>query len=141
MRMEIVEAVRGLHKIEAVSETEVTKTTLRMLGKDALPKVERMSPSQIVAVREKTGVFVLVFFAITNLRQFLCGYRRLDLSLIEREIQPSDMPPFLKFVVVDVRPLVLRKPEQKYGAFAPAVRRSRCEIRRSFLVLDVRRAA
>jgi heme oxygenase (biliverdin-producing, ferredoxin) len=27
----------------------------------------------------------------------LCGYRRLDLSLIEREIQPSDMPPFLKF--------------------------------------------
>jgi hypothetical protein len=55
MRMEIVEAVRGLHKIGAVSETEVTKTTLRMLGKDALPKVERMSPSQIVAVRGKNG--------------------------------------------------------------------------------------
>jgi hypothetical protein len=40
MRMEIVEAV--LHKIGAVSETEVTKTTLRMLGKDALrPDVRR----------------------------------------------------------------------------------------------------
>jgi hypothetical protein len=40
MRMEIVEAV--LHKIRAVSETEVTKTTLRMLGKDALrPDVRR----------------------------------------------------------------------------------------------------
>jgi putative transcriptional regulator len=35
-----VEAVRELHKIGPVSETEMTKTTLRMLGKDALPKVE-----------------------------------------------------------------------------------------------------
>jgi hypothetical protein len=57
----------------------------------------------------------------------LCGYCRLDLSLIEHEIQPSGMPPFLKFVVVDVRPLVLRKPEQKYGAFAPAVRNQRAK--------------
>jgi len=66
MRMEIVEAVRGLHKIGAVSETEVTKTTLRMLGKDALPKVERMSPSQIVAVREKTGVSQAIMAAFLN---------------------------------------------------------------------------
>ena len=66
MRMEIVEAVRGLHKIGAVSETQVTKTTLRMLGKDALPKVERMSPSQIVAVREKTGVSQAIMAAFLN---------------------------------------------------------------------------
>lgn len=46
-----------------------------------------------------------------NLSQFLRGYRRLDLSLIEREI----------------RPLVLRKPKQKYGAFAPAVRDQRAK--------------
>jgi DNA-binding transcriptional regulator YiaG len=34
----------------------LTKTTLRMLSKDVLPKVEPMSPSQIIAVREQTGV-------------------------------------------------------------------------------------
>jgi putative transcriptional regulator len=66
MRMEIVEAVRGLHKIGAVSEREVTKTTLRMLGKDALPKVKRMSPSQIVAVHEKTGVSQAIMAAFLN---------------------------------------------------------------------------
>lgn len=66
MRTEIVEAMRGLHKIGAVSEAEVTKTTLRMLGKDALPKVKRMSPSQIVAVREKTGVSQAVMAAFLN---------------------------------------------------------------------------
>jgi acyl-coenzyme A synthetase/AMP-(fatty) acid ligase len=39
MRSEIVEAMRGLHKVGAVSGGELEKTTLRMLGKDALPKV------------------------------------------------------------------------------------------------------
>ena len=48
--------MRGLHKIGAASDAELKKTTLPMLGKDALPKVAAMSPSQIVAVREKTGV-------------------------------------------------------------------------------------
>jgi len=67
------------------------------------------------------AVFLLVFFVITDLHQFLRGYRRFDPPLIEREVKPSDMPPFLKFVVVDIRPLVLRKAEQKYGAFTSAV--------------------
>lgn len=66
MRMEIVEAMRGLQKIGAVSEAEVTKTTLRMFDKEALPKVERMSPSQIVAVREKTGVSQAIMAAFLN---------------------------------------------------------------------------
>jgi putative transcriptional regulator len=66
MRAEIVEAMHGLHKIGAVSEAELTKTTLRMLGKDALPKVERMSPSQIVAVRERTGVSQAVMAVFLN---------------------------------------------------------------------------
>jgi putative transcriptional regulator len=66
MRMEIVEAMQGLHKIGAVSEAEVTKTTLRMLGKNARPRVEPLSPSQIVAVREKTGVSQAVMAAFLN---------------------------------------------------------------------------
>ena len=32
MRSEIVEAMRGLHKIGAVSDAELEKTTLRMLA-------------------------------------------------------------------------------------------------------------
>ena len=66
MRAEIVEAMQGLHKIGAVSDAELTKTTLRMLGKDTLPKVEPMSPSQIVAVREQTGVSQAVMAAFLN---------------------------------------------------------------------------
>jgi putative transcriptional regulator len=66
MRTEIVEAMRGLHKIGAVSDGQVAKTTLRMLGKDALPKVEPMSPSQIVAVRERSGVSQAVMAGFLN---------------------------------------------------------------------------
>ncbi len=39
LRSEIVEAMRGLHKVGLVSDAELEKTTLRMLGRDALPKV------------------------------------------------------------------------------------------------------
>jgi putative transcriptional regulator len=66
MRTEIVEAMHGLHKIGAVSEAELAKTTLRMLGKDALPRVKPMSPSQIAAVREQTGVSQAVMAAFLN---------------------------------------------------------------------------
>ena len=66
MRAEIVEAMSGLNKIGAVSDTELKKTTLRMLGKHALPKVAAMSPSQIVAVRQKTGVSQAVMAAFLN---------------------------------------------------------------------------
>jgi putative transcriptional regulator len=66
MRAEIVKAMQGLHKVGAVSEAELAKTTLRMLGKDTLPKVEPMSPSQIAAVRERTGVSQAVMAAFLN---------------------------------------------------------------------------
>jgi len=66
MRSEIVDAMRGLHKIGAVGEAELQKTTLRMLGKDALPKIEAMTPSEIVAVREKTSVSQAVLAAFMN---------------------------------------------------------------------------
>ena len=37
-----------------------------MLGQDALPKVEAMSPNEIVAVRERTGVSQAVLAAFMN---------------------------------------------------------------------------
>src|SRR5271168_4552588 len=66
MRSEIVEAMRGLHKIGAVTGEELEKTTLRMLGKDALPKVEAMSPAEIAAVRERSGVSQAVLAGFMN---------------------------------------------------------------------------
>ena len=66
MRSEIVESMRGLHKIGAVSDADLAKTTLKMLGKDALPKIEAMSPKQIVAVREKAGLSQGVLAAFMN---------------------------------------------------------------------------
>ena len=55
VRSEIVDVARALHKIGAVSNAELAKTTMKMLGKDALPKVRAMTPAEIVAVREQTG--------------------------------------------------------------------------------------
>jgi putative transcriptional regulator len=66
MRGEIVEAMRGLHKVGAVSGEELEKTTLRMLGKDAPPKVAAMSPAEIAAVRERAGVSQAVLAGFMN---------------------------------------------------------------------------
>jgi len=66
LRAEIVEATRGLHKIGAVSDDELKKTTMRMLGRAALPKVEAMTPAEITAVREKAGVSQAVLAAFLN---------------------------------------------------------------------------
>jgi len=66
MRREIVEAMRGLRKVGAVSGAELEKTTIRMLGKDALPKVEALSPKEIAALREGAGVSQAVLAAYMN---------------------------------------------------------------------------
>jgi putative transcriptional regulator len=66
MRAEIVEAMRGLHSLGAVSTDELQKTTIKMLGKGALPKVEALSPAEIVSVRERTGVSQAVLAAFMN---------------------------------------------------------------------------
>jgi putative transcriptional regulator len=66
MRSEIVEAVRGLHKIGAVSDAELEKTTLRMLGRDALPKVDDLSPAEIARLRERAGVSQAVLAGFLN---------------------------------------------------------------------------
>lgn len=66
MRSEIVEAMRGLHRIGAVGDAELEKTTLRMLGRDALPKVADLSPAEIVQVRERAGVSQAVMAGYLN---------------------------------------------------------------------------
>ena len=81
MRSEIVEISRGLHKIGAISDTELEKTTLRMLGRDALPKVADLSPGEIAKVREQAGVSqsVLAGFlnvAVNTVSQWERGERR-----------------------------------------------------------------
>jgi putative transcriptional regulator len=81
LRSEIVEAVRGLHKIGEVGDAELEKITLRMLGRDALPKVETFSPSEIAKLRERAGVSqaVLAGFlnvAVNTVSQWERGERR-----------------------------------------------------------------
>lgn len=66
MRAEIVEAMQGLHKIGAVSGDELEMTTLKMLGKDALPKVEAMPPAEIVKVRQEAKVSQAVLAGLMN---------------------------------------------------------------------------
>src|SRR5437762_12031590 len=56
VRAEIVDIARALHTVGAVSDAALRKTTLRMLGRDALPKVESLSPAEIAEVRERAGV-------------------------------------------------------------------------------------
>ena len=81
MRSEIVEAMRGLHKIGAISDPELQKTTLRMLGRDALPRVPALSPTEIVKVREKVGLSQAVMagylnVAVNTISQWERGERR-----------------------------------------------------------------
>jgi putative transcriptional regulator len=81
MRSEIVEISRGLHKIGAISDAELEKTTLRMLGRDALPKVADLSPAEIARVRKQAGVSqaVLAGFlnvAVNTVSQWERGERR-----------------------------------------------------------------
>ena len=66
LRSEIVEAMRGLHRIGKVSDADLRKTTLRMLGRAALPKVDDLSPSEIVKVRERAGVSQAVLAGFLN---------------------------------------------------------------------------
>jgi putative transcriptional regulator len=66
MRREIVDAMRGLHRVGAVSTGDLEKTTLRMLGRDALPKVQAMSPADITALRAETGISQAVLAGFMN---------------------------------------------------------------------------
>ena len=81
VRTEIVEMSRALHETGAVSDAELRKTTLRMLGQDALPKLAALSPAQIVAVRERAGLSQAVMaeflnVAVSAVSQWERGERR-----------------------------------------------------------------
>lgn len=81
MRAEIVEISQALHKVGAISAAELEKTTIAMLGRDALPKVPVLSRAEIVAVRERAGVSqaVLAGFlnvGVTTVSQWERGARR-----------------------------------------------------------------
>jgi putative transcriptional regulator len=81
IRTEIVEMSRALHKVGAVTDSDLRKTTLRMLGRDALPAVKTLSPAEIVAVRERVGVSQAVMagflnVAVSTVSQWERGERR-----------------------------------------------------------------
>jgi putative transcriptional regulator len=81
LRSEIVEITRALHKVGAVTDAELAKTTLRMLGRAALPKVENFTPAQIAKVRENAGVSQAVMagylnVAVNTISQWERGERR-----------------------------------------------------------------
>ena len=81
LRMDIVEISRGLHKVGAVSGAQLEQTTLRMLGRDALPKVADLSPAAIARVRQKAGLSQSVLagymnVAVNTVSQWERGQRR-----------------------------------------------------------------
>lgn len=66
IRAEIVEITQGMHRAGLVDDAELEKTTIAMLGRDALPKVPNLSPSEIVQVREAAGVSQAVMAGFLN---------------------------------------------------------------------------
>ena len=66
LRREIVEMTEGQHRLGLLSNDELQQVTLRMLGRDALPKVPPMSAAEIVKVRERAGVSQAVFGGVLN---------------------------------------------------------------------------
>ena len=73
--------MQGLHRVGVVDDAELEKTTLKMLGRDALPKVKRLSPTEIARVRQQAGVSqaVLAGFlnvAVNTVSQWERGERR-----------------------------------------------------------------
>ena len=81
IRSEIVEISQALHKVGAISDAELEKTTLAMLGRDALPKVPTLQPADIIRVREQAGVSQSVLagylnVAVSTVSQWERGQRR-----------------------------------------------------------------
>ena len=81
MRAEIVEITQGMHRAGLVDDAELEKTTIAMLGRDALPKVTELSPAEIVRVRETVGVSQAVMagflnVAVSTVSQWERGERR-----------------------------------------------------------------
>lgn len=81
LRAEIVEMTRDQHAMGMVSNAELEQVTMRMLGRDALPKVSPLSPADIAQVRQRAGVSQAVMAGFLNVTphtvsQWECGQRR-----------------------------------------------------------------
>ncbi len=81
LRAEIVEIAQSLNRVGIVSDDELRLTTIRMLGRDALPKVESLAPEAIAKLREVIGVSQAVLAAylnvgVTTVSQWERGERR-----------------------------------------------------------------
>ena len=66
LRREIVEMTEGQHRLGLINDVELQQVTLRMLGRDALPKISPMSAAEIVRLRERAGVSQAVFGGFLN---------------------------------------------------------------------------
>ena len=67
MRAEIVELTQDMHSVGLVSGDELAKTTLRMLGPNALPKTAMLTGKEIVAIRERAHMSQAVFARLIEL--------------------------------------------------------------------------
>ncbi len=61
MRGEVVEATRMLNKHGVVSDSDLHKTTMRMLGPDALPGAAELAGRDILSIREGAQMSQAVF--------------------------------------------------------------------------------
>jgi putative transcriptional regulator len=81
LRTEIVETSRAMHRAGLIDDAELELTTLKMLGRDALPKVKPLSSHEITRVRERAGVSQAVMagylnVAVSTVSQWERGERR-----------------------------------------------------------------
>ena len=81
LRAELVELTRDMHRAGLVDDTEPEQTTIKMLGRDALPKVKPLSPTEIAKLRERAGVSQAVMagylnVAVSTVSQWERGERR-----------------------------------------------------------------
>jgi putative transcriptional regulator len=82
LRVEIVEMTAMLNRAGVVSDDELEKTTMRMVGREALPQIEPLSAADIAAVREQAGVSQAV----------MAGYLNVGVSTISQWERGSRRP-------------------------------------------------
>ena len=81
IRSEIVEIAQSLNKVGAMSDAELEKTTIKMMGRGAFAKITPLSPTEIAKLREKAGISQAVMagymnVAVTTVSQWERGERR-----------------------------------------------------------------
>ena len=67
MRLELVEALQDLHDLGHASDNELRKVTMRILGRDAVPKITPLLPDEIAEIREKAGLSQAVLAGYFNI--------------------------------------------------------------------------